>query len=112
MTSVIAELARSRALEAERRREEADLAADLARNLLVRAPTQAALRESARRVADASGIDSAAIELGAVAGDQRRRAVPLLGPDGDAVATLLVPANLPPRPPSASSRTSRRRWAP
>lgn len=91
----IAELARSRALEADRRRAEADLAAALARELLGGAETGRALAPSARRVAEALGLSSASIELGERAGDERRLALPLSGADGIQVATVLVPAHLP-----------------
>ena len=60
--SALAELARSRAQEAERRRAEADLAAALAHELLLGEDTQAALASAARRVAEALGLTSAAIE--------------------------------------------------
>jgi two-component system sensor histidine kinase KdpD len=93
-TSAVSELARNRALEAERRREEADLAADLARDLLVRVGTADALGGGARRVADSLGVASAAIEFGAVEGDSRRRAFSLEGPGGERLATLLVPATI------------------
>jgi two-component system sensor histidine kinase KdpD len=87
VVSAIAELARNRAAEAERRRGEADLAAALARELLAGAETGAALRAASRRVAEALALPSAAIELGVAEGDERRRALPL----GDRLATLLVP---------------------
>ena len=93
--STIAELARSRALEADRRRAEADLAAELARELLGGAETTRALSAAARRVAEALGLSSASIELGAREGDERRRALALAGADGVQVATLLVPGELP-----------------
>ncbi len=96
VVSAMAELARGRALEAERRRGEADLAAGLARELLEGAQTQAALRSTARRVAEALAIPSAAIELGARdASEVRRAAVALRGGDGGQIATLLVPRELP-----------------
>jgi two-component system, OmpR family, sensor histidine kinase KdpD len=94
--STMAELARSRALEAERRRGEADLAAALARELLSGADTPTALAASARRVAQALDIRSAAIELGALAGDERREALPLSSAGGEQIATLLVPRELAP----------------
>jgi two-component system sensor histidine kinase KdpD len=87
VVSAIAELARNRAAEAERRRGEADLAAALARELLAGAETGTALRAASRRVAEALALPSAAIELGVADGDERRRALPL----GDGLATLLVP---------------------
>ena len=92
--STIAEAARSRAVEADRGRAEADLAAALARELLGGAETAGALGAAARRVAVALGLSSAAIELGAVAGDQRRRAFALSDADGAQIATLLVPREL------------------
>jgi two-component system, OmpR family, sensor histidine kinase KdpD len=95
VASTIAELARSRAEEAERRRAEADLAAALAHELLLGEDTQAALASAARRVAEALGLVSAGIELGTVAPDPRRTAFALRGVDGTQMATLLVPAQLP-----------------
>jgi two-component system, OmpR family, sensor histidine kinase KdpD len=92
--STIADLARSRALEADRRRAEADLAAALARELLAGSQTSRALAATARRVAEALGLSSASIELGASHGEQRRRALALSGADGIQVATLLVPRDL------------------
>ena len=94
VVSTMAELARSRALEADRRRAEADLAAALARELLAGSETGEALAAAARRVADALGLSSASIELGVSAGDERRRALSLSGADGAQIATLLVPREL------------------
>ncbi|HET8976673.1 MAG TPA: ATP-binding protein [Solirubrobacteraceae bacterium] len=95
VASTIAELARARAIEAERRRAEADLAAALAHELLLGVDTPTALASSARRVAEALDLSSASIELGVVTADARRRALPLLGVDGRRLGTLLVPAGLP-----------------
>ena len=92
--STIADLARSRALEADRRRAEADLAAALARELLAGSETSRRLAGTARRVAEALGLSSASIELGVSQSDQRRRALALSGADGMQVATLLVPRDL------------------
>lgn len=94
VVSTMAELARGRALEAERGRREADLAAGLARELLAGARTREALGSTARRVAEALTISSAAIELGVAAGDERRLPVPLRGADGRQIATLLVTQGL------------------
>jgi two-component system, OmpR family, sensor histidine kinase KdpD len=94
VSSSIAELARSRALEAERRRAEADLAAALARELLVGVDTPTALASAARRVAEALDLPSAAIEPGTVAAPTRRLALALSGADGRQLATLLVPGHL------------------
>ncbi len=93
--STVANLARSRALEAERGRAEADLAAGLARELLAGEETPAALGATARRVAQAMALPSVAIVLGSAAGDERRVAIPLQGTEGGRLATLLVPADLP-----------------
>jgi two-component system sensor histidine kinase KdpD len=98
VASTISELARSRAEEAERRRAEADLAAALAHELLLGEDTQAALGSAARRVAEALGLASAAIETQpthSAEPDPRRTAFPLRGVDGEPMATLLVPADLP-----------------
>lgn len=94
--STLANIARSRALEAERRRQEADIAAGLARELLAGAQTREALGVTARRVATAMMMPSAAIELGTAAGDHRRVAIPLHGLDGGQIATLLIPRDLSP----------------
>lgn len=93
--SAMGDIARGRASEAERRRGEADLAASLARELLAGEETRAALRATARRVAETLAIPSAAIEVGAVEADARRIALALLGPGGEQVATALVPRALP-----------------
>src|SRR5690348_8037714 len=77
VVSTIADLARSRATESERRRAEADLAAALARELLAGVQTGAALGASSHRVAEALGLPSAAIVLGASDGDPRRHPIPL-----------------------------------
>ena len=95
VVSTMAELARGRAAEAERRRREADLAAMLARELLAGEQTQDALRATAHRVAEALGLASAALELGQADGNERHVALSLHGPGGETVATLLVPRDLP-----------------
>ncbi|MGH2872626.1 MAG: sensor histidine kinase, partial [Solirubrobacteraceae bacterium] len=96
VASTIAELARSRALEAEGRRAEADLAAALARELLLGVDTSTALSGAARRVADGLGLASASIEQGAVEPGPRGLALALRGADGMPVATLVVPPGLTP----------------
>src|SRR6202012_2014048 len=60
--SALAEIARSRAQEAERRRAEADLSAALAHELLLGEDTQAALASAGGRWAEPLGLPSAAIE--------------------------------------------------
>ncbi len=95
VASTISDLARSRALEAERRRAEADLAAALARELLLGQDSSGALASTARRVAEALGLTSAAIEAGTARPDARRDALALRDADGHQIATLLVPRDLP-----------------
>ena len=95
LTSTVAGIARARAAEAELRRREADLAAEMARVLLGGTSVASARRPAARLLAQALDLPSAAIELRAVESDERRVAIPLL--DGDrVVATLLLPADTPP----------------
>ena len=66
VASSVAELASSRAVEAEQRRREADLAADLARVLLGGPTVQDSLEEAARRLADALALEGATITLAPV----------------------------------------------
>jgi two-component system sensor histidine kinase KdpD len=87
VASSLSELARQRADEAEQRRREADLAAELARLLLGSPEPRSVLAPAAKRIADALQIDSAAVVLERVEGDDRRAAVPL-----GQIGTLLVPA--------------------
>jgi two-component system sensor histidine kinase KdpD len=94
VVSTMAEIARSRAIEAERRRGEADLAATLARELLSGEQTQAALGATSRRVAEALAIPSARIELGEAEGGERQVAIPLQGSRGEEMATLVIPRGL------------------
>jgi two-component system, OmpR family, sensor histidine kinase KdpD len=68
-TGLVAELARSRGLDAERRRKEADLSADLARVLLGSAEVRDALAAAGERLAAALGVSGAAIELSAARED-------------------------------------------
>ena len=95
VVSTMAELARGRASEAERRRREADLAATLARELLAGERTQGALRATARRLAEGLTLRAASLELGTVAGGERQLAVPLAAATGEQLATLLVPRDTP-----------------
>jgi two-component system, OmpR family, sensor histidine kinase KdpD len=90
VASTLAERARVRTREAQERRQEADLAAEMARLLLRGTSLADALPAVSRRLAHALELPSAAIELRPVAGDERRVALPL------DVGTLLVPAGLPP----------------
>jgi two-component system sensor histidine kinase KdpD len=63
VASTVAEVARARAAEAERRREEADLAAELARVLLGEASVEEALPVASSRLASALGLPYVAIVL-------------------------------------------------
>ena len=95
VTSSLAALARSRTREAIQRRREANLSAEMARLLLGGRRLDSALGVVARRLAETLELSSAAIELRDVAGDERRQALPLEGPDGR-LGTLLVPAGAGP----------------
>ena len=66
-TGLVAELARVRSREAEQRRQEADLAAEMARLLLGTTDLEGALDIAAQRLAAAVGVASASISLGRVA---------------------------------------------
>jgi two-component system sensor histidine kinase KdpD len=90
-SGLVAELARARAEEADRRRREADLATELARTMLGGADLDDALAVSARRLAAAIGASSAAIERGVVGGDERRAAF-ALREDDRVIGTLVLPA--------------------
>ncbi|HEX6698909.1 MAG TPA: ATP-binding protein [Solirubrobacteraceae bacterium] len=90
VASTLAERARVRTREAQERRQEADLAAEMARLLLRGTSLAQALPAVSQRLAHALELPSAAIELRAVEGDERRMALAL------DVGTLLVPAGLPP----------------
>ena len=95
-TSAIAELARARTREAERRRAEADLAAALARELLLGDDSDRALSSAARRIAESLGLRSAAIVAGPDEPEESQRltAFELRAADGGRIGTLLVPADL------------------
>jgi two-component system sensor histidine kinase KdpD len=95
-TSAVAEFARARTREAERRRSEADLAAALARELLLGDDSDRALASAARRIAESLGLRSAAIVAGPdePEGGERLTAFELRAADGARIGTLLVPAGL------------------
>jgi two-component system sensor histidine kinase KdpD len=90
VTSALADAARSRADEAERRRRESDLAEEMARLMLGGSTIDDSLREVANRIAQAFGLPSVALEMGWVDSDDRRRALPLIV-GGTRTGTLLVP---------------------
>ncbi|WP_238018911.1 DUF4118 domain-containing protein [Dactylosporangium sp. AC04546] len=94
LTSFLADLARSRAAEASERHQEADLAAELARRVLRAGDLRSVLGPASQQIAKVFALPFAAIELGAVAGDERRVALPL-SDHSTCLGTLLVPADLP-----------------
>jgi two-component system sensor histidine kinase KdpD len=92
LASSIAEVTRARARDADERREEADLAAEMARLLLRGNSLAEALPTAAARLAHTLGLTSAAIEMEASEGDERSIAFPLR--DGTSrLGTLLVGVN-------------------
>jgi two-component system sensor histidine kinase KdpD len=91
LASSVAELARARARDADERRREADLAAEMATLLLRGASLREDLPTAAARLAQTLELNSAAIEMDAVDGDERTVAFPLR--DGTRrLGTLLVGA--------------------
>ena len=93
VTSTLADSARERAVEAEERRREADLSADLARLVLGGTDSSDGLGEAAARIAEAVGLGEAELRLEWLDGDERRLAFPLVDA-GERVGTLLVPRDL------------------
>jgi two-component system sensor histidine kinase KdpD len=77
LVSSVAEVTRARARDAEARRREADLAAEMARLLLRGNNLAEALPTAAARLAHTFELTSAAIEMEAVEGDERSVAFPL-----------------------------------
>ncbi|MET7402356.1 DUF4118 domain-containing protein [Dactylosporangium sp. NPDC005572] len=93
-TCRLADLARSRAAEASERRQEAALAAELAKHMVCADDLRLTLGPASQRLAQMLGLRFAAIELDAVPGDAQRAAFPLC--DGaTCLGTLLAPADLP-----------------
>jgi two-component system sensor histidine kinase KdpD len=92
LASSVAEVTRARSREAAERRREADLAAEMARLLLGGRRLSEDLPTAAARLSQVLELPSAAIELEAVEGDERRVAFPLReGPRR--LGTLLVPSD-------------------
>ena len=93
IASTVAGVARSRATEAQRRREEADLSAGMARTLLGGASVDEALPRASRQLAEALELRFASIETGAVDHGDGSMAIPLqVGAPVE--AALRVPRNL------------------
>lgn len=93
VTSKLADAARSRAAEAESRRREADLTAEMARLLLGGANVEESLRLVGQRIAQTFDLPSVEVEPRWVDSDRRSRAVPLIVA-GSRTGTLLVPAGI------------------
>jgi two-component system, OmpR family, sensor histidine kinase KdpD len=96
VTSTLADGARARASEAEQRRREADLTADMARLLLGSQGTGESLRAVGQRIATAYELASVDIALDWRSSDERRRALPLVV-DGERSGTMMIPAETPER---------------
>ena len=94
LANVLAGQARLRALEAEQRRLEADLSAELARSTLRAEDLGAALNAAGARIAEVLDLPYAVLDLSDVPGDESRAAITLRD-GGDVVGTLLIPADLP-----------------
>jgi two-component system sensor histidine kinase KdpD len=91
LASSVAEVTRARTRDAEERRREADLAAEMARLLLRGNSLAEVLPTAAARLAQTLDLSSAAIEMDTVEGDERRVAFPLR--EGTSrLGTLLVGA--------------------
>jgi two-component system sensor histidine kinase KdpD len=92
VASDLAGRVRCRADEAEQRRREADLSAELARRLLRSDDLRSALAEASQRLADTLGVTFASVELGEGSEDEGRVAFPLM--EGRRrLGTLFVPAD-------------------
>ena len=94
VASELAQRARQQAEQADERRREADLAAEMARLLLKAEDLDDARAAVAHRIASTLDLPSAAVEMRAVDGDFRRLAFPLREGSRQ-LGTLLVPVDLP-----------------
>ncbi len=94
VTSTLADAARSRAAESERRRREADLAADMAKLLLRSANPSGWVEAVGDRIAAAYDLSSVDVDLGWRASDRQRRALPLVVREHRA-GTMLIPREAP-----------------
>lgn len=90
VTSGLSDSARARADEAERRRREADLTAEMARVLLGGAALDDSLRTVGQRIARAFDLPSVEVTAAWRDSDARSRALPVIV-DGDRSATVVVP---------------------
>ncbi len=90
VTSGLADAARTRAEEAERRRREADLTAEMARVLLGGSDLGDSLRTVGQRIARAFDLPAVEVTTEWKDSDQRSRALPMVV-EGDRAGTILVP---------------------
>jgi two-component system sensor histidine kinase KdpD len=90
VTATLAGAARMRAEEAERRRSEADLTAEMARVLLGGENLEDSLRVVGQRIAQAFDLPWVDVETRWTDSDQRRRALPVVV-DGQRAGTVAVP---------------------
>ncbi len=89
VTSSLAQAARLRTAEAESRRREADLSAEMARLLLGGLNLEESLALVGHRIAQVLELGSVSVELAWVDGDRRRVALPLIV-EGGRIGTVLV----------------------
>jgi two-component system sensor histidine kinase KdpD len=94
LTSTLADRARARATEADQRRREADLTAEMARLLLGSGSTAGSLAAVGRMIAGAFGLETVEVDPNWRASDERRRALPLVV-RGERAGTMLVPHDTP-----------------
>jgi two-component system sensor histidine kinase KdpD len=90
VTSTLADAARARAAEAEQRRREADLAADMARVLLGSASAGGSLAAVGKMIAGAYGVSFVRVVPEWCSAGPGERAIALVV-DGDRAGTVLVP---------------------
>jgi two-component system sensor histidine kinase KdpD len=90
VTSTLAGAARARAEEADRRRREADLSAEMARVLLGGESMDDSLRVVGQRIARAFDLPWVEVEQGWTDSDARRRALPIVV-EGQRTGTVAVP---------------------
>lgn len=93
-TGLLAELARARSGEADLRRQEADLAAEMSQLLLGTADLEGALELAAQRLASALGVASAEISLSRLDADEESLLFTLHSAGGP-IGMLLLPGVLP-----------------
>ncbi len=92
-TGLVAELARLRSHEAEQRRQEADLASEMAQLLLGSEQLEGVLELAAQRLANVVGAERARISLSELDADERSIAFTLRGSDAT-IGTLLLTGSL------------------